>query len=137
MLVEHPRVDPVAHLECALCQPRDPREPQDVDQGVRVVGFDPSVWFGPKEVRRVDRFGQLTVAAAAMALEDAGAVDVDPERAGVIMGTGAGGIETSRGAGRISIASPVGRAMLDRQVGEEIEVAAPIGTVKYQIERIL
>jgi 3-oxoacyl-[acyl-carrier-protein] synthase II len=60
----------------------------------RVVGFDPSLWLGPKEVRRVDRFGQLTVAAADMALEDAGRVEVDPERAGVVMGTGAGGIET-------------------------------------------
>ncbi|HWC37780.1 MAG TPA: beta-ketoacyl-[acyl-carrier-protein] synthase family protein [Acidimicrobiales bacterium] len=60
----------------------------------RVVGFDPSRWLGPKEVRRVDRFGQLTVAAADMALEDAGGVEVDPERAGVVMGTGAGGIET-------------------------------------------
>ena len=77
----------------------------------RVVGFDPSLWFGPKEVRRVDRFGQLTVAAAAMALEDAGAVDVDPDRAGVVMGTGAGGIETletqfvverDRGSARVS-----------------------------------
>jgi 3-oxoacyl-[acyl-carrier-protein] synthase II len=77
----------------------------------RVVGFDPSLWFGPKEVRRVDRFGQLTVAAAAMALEDAGSVDVDPDRAGVVMGTGAGGIETletqfvverDRGSDRVS-----------------------------------
>src|SRR5947208_793595 len=55
----------------------------------RVVGFDPSLWFGPKEVRRVDRFGQLTVAAATMALDDAGPVHVDPERAGVVMGSAA------------------------------------------------
>jgi 3-oxoacyl-[acyl-carrier-protein] synthase II len=77
----------------------------------RIVGFEPSLWFGPKEIRRVDRFGQLTVAAAAMALEDAGPVDVDPERAGVVMGTGAGGIETletqfiverDRGSDRVS-----------------------------------
>jgi transcription elongation factor GreA len=39
--------------------------------------------------------------------------------------------------GRISIASPVGRAMLDRKVGDEIEVAAPIGAIHYQIERIV
>jgi transcription elongation factor GreA len=39
--------------------------------------------------------------------------------------------------GRISIASPVGRAMLDRQVGDEIEVAAPIGAIRYHIERIM
>jgi 3-oxoacyl-[acyl-carrier-protein] synthase II len=77
----------------------------------RVVDFEPSLWFGPKEVRRVDRFGQLTVAAAAMAVEDAGSVEVDPERAGVVMGTGAGGIETletqfvverDRGSDRVS-----------------------------------
>ncbi len=77
----------------------------------RVVGFDPSLWLGPKDVRRVDRFGQLTVAAADMALEDAGRVDVDPERAGVVMGSGAGGIESleaqliverDRGSDRVS-----------------------------------
>lgn len=77
----------------------------------RVAGFDPTLWFGPKEVRRVDRFGQLTVAAAAMALDDAGPIDVDPERAGVVTGTGAGGIETlesqliverDRGSDRVS-----------------------------------
>jgi 3-oxoacyl-[acyl-carrier-protein] synthase II len=60
----------------------------------RITEFDPTVWFGPMEVRRVDRFAQLTVASAAMALEDAGSVDPDPDRAGVIMGTGVGGIET-------------------------------------------
>ncbi|TMM18416.1 MAG: beta-ketoacyl-ACP synthase II [Actinobacteria bacterium] len=60
----------------------------------RITGFDPTAWFGPKEVRRVDRFAQLSVASAAMALEDAGAVDPDPDRAGVVMGTGVGGIET-------------------------------------------
>ncbi len=64
-------------------------------QGERAVpGFDPSVWFGPKEARRVDRFAQLTVAAASMALEDAGSVEPDPDRAGVFMGAGVGGIET-------------------------------------------
>jgi transcription elongation factor GreA len=45
--------------------------------------------------------------------------------------------EANPRAGRISIASPVGRAMLDRQVGDEIEVAAPIGAIRYQIERII
>jgi len=60
----------------------------------RVTAFDPTAWFGPKEVRRVDRFAQLTVASAAMALDDAGAVEPDPDRAGVVMGTGVGGIET-------------------------------------------
>lgn len=39
-------------------------------------------------------------------------------------------------AGRISVVSPVGKALLDRHVGEEIEVAAPIGLVRYRIEKI-
>jgi transcription elongation factor GreA len=38
--------------------------------------------------------------------------------------------------GRISTASPTGRALLDRVVGEEIEVNAPMGPVHYRIERV-
>jgi 3-oxoacyl-[acyl-carrier-protein] synthase II len=60
----------------------------------RVVGFDPSVWFDAKEVRRVDPFAQFAVGAAVMALEDAGPVDVDPALAGVQIGTGVGGLTT-------------------------------------------
>lgn len=40
-------------------------------------------------------------------------------------------------AGRISVASPVGRAVIDHQVGDEIEVAAPMGTIRYRIEKIM
>jgi 3-oxoacyl-[acyl-carrier-protein] synthase II len=64
------------------------------DRERRVVGFDPSAWFGPKDVRRVDRFAQFSVAAADMALSDAGEVGVDPDRAGVVFATGVGGLET-------------------------------------------
>lgn len=60
----------------------------------RVQGFDPSELFGPKEARRVDRFAQFSVAAAEMALADAGELDVDPAMAGVVLGTGVGGFET-------------------------------------------
>jgi 3-oxoacyl-[acyl-carrier-protein] synthase II len=60
----------------------------------RVEGFDPSAWFGPKEVRRVDRFAQFSVAAAAMAIDDAGELAVDPDRAGVVFATGVGGLES-------------------------------------------
>jgi 3-oxoacyl-[acyl-carrier-protein] synthase II len=60
----------------------------------RVEGFDPTAWFGPKEVRRVDRFAQFATAAAELALEDAGPLEVDPDRAGVMIGTGVGGLAT-------------------------------------------
>ncbi len=60
----------------------------------RVPDFDPSPWFGPKEVRQVDRFAQFSVASADLALADAGPIDADPDRAGVIFATGVGGFET-------------------------------------------
>lgn len=61
----------------------------------RVEDFDPAPYFdNPKEARRTDRFAQLAFAAAAMALEEAGDLKVDPVRAGVIIGTGVGGIAT-------------------------------------------
>lgn len=60
----------------------------------RVHDFDPSPWFDVKQARRGDRFQQFTVASAQMALDDAGEVAVDPARAGVIFGTGVGGLET-------------------------------------------
>jgi len=60
----------------------------------RVPGFDPAVYFGPKEVRRVDRFVQFSVASADMALADAGALGADPDRSGVIFATGVGGFNT-------------------------------------------
>jgi 3-oxoacyl-[acyl-carrier-protein] synthase II len=60
----------------------------------RVLGFDPTRWFDPKGVRRADRFQQYSVASALMAVEDAGEIDADPARAGVMFGTGVGGLET-------------------------------------------
>ena len=60
----------------------------------RVEDFDPAAWFGPKEMRRVDRFAQMAAAAADMALDDGGSPEVDPDRAGVTIGTGVGGLNT-------------------------------------------
>jgi len=62
----------------------------------RIPGFDPQDYFGPKEVRRIDRFAQVSFAAAMEAYEDShlSERDVDVERAGVIFGTGIGGMTT-------------------------------------------
>ena len=38
--------------------------------------------------------------------------------------------------GKISIASPVGKALMERAAGEEVEVAAPAGTLRLRIERV-
>jgi 3-oxoacyl-[acyl-carrier-protein] synthase II len=76
-----------------------------------VRDFDPEPYFGPKEVRRVDRFTQLGFGAAADALSDAGELGADPSRCAVIAATGVGGLETmeenestflARGASRVS-----------------------------------
>lgn len=77
----------------------------------RVRDFDPSPWFDAKEARRADRFAQFSVASALMAYEHAGAPAPDPARAGVVLGTGVGGLESleqqiavflERGARRVS-----------------------------------
>ena len=76
-----------------------------------VPDFDPSAWLDPKEARRTDRFTQFALAAAKLAMEDAGHPEPAAERAGVVFATGIGGVETlltqhsvmlERGAGRIS-----------------------------------
>jgi transcription elongation factor GreA len=44
--------------------------------------------------------------------------------------------EANPGSGRISVASPVGRALLDRLAGETIEVETPGGSLQYRIEKV-
>jgi 3-oxoacyl-[acyl-carrier-protein] synthase II len=56
------------------------------------VDFDAAPWFTKLQLAGVDRVSQLAVAAADLAMRDAGAVaDVDPERVGVFSGCGMGG----------------------------------------------
>ena len=44
--------------------------------------------------------------------------------------------EANAAQGRISFQSPVGQALLTRRAGDEVEVAAPSGTLRFRIERI-
>ena len=61
----------------------------------RVHDFDPlTVFPNPKEARRADRVTQLALAAATQALAQAGELDSDPLRRGVLIATGIGGIGT-------------------------------------------
>ncbi len=61
----------------------------------RIADFDPAPYFdNPKEARRSDRCTQFAIAAADMALAQAGELTSDPSRSGVWIGTGIGGIET-------------------------------------------
>jgi len=62
-----------------------------------VKDFDPADHFDRKEARRMDRFAQFAVAASFQALRDAGLTiggNARPERVGVFVGSGIGGVET-------------------------------------------
>ncbi len=92
--------------------------------GVKIAGivrdFDESAYydvkgcFDKKEAKRMDMFTKYAVVAAHEALEDAGTdfSDIDPYRAGVIVGSGIGGIDLTinehnkyltKGTNRISV----------------------------------
>ena len=62
-----------------------------------VRGFEPARYFKtPKDVKRTDRYTQLAVAAAKMSLDDSGLdlASTDLDRAGVMIGSGVGGLQT-------------------------------------------
>lgn len=61
----------------------------------RVHNFDPEpLYASAKHARRADRSQQFAAAATAQAMADAGDMDVDSERFGVIYGTGVGGLQS-------------------------------------------
>ena len=64
--------------------------------GAEVKEFDPSPWIDKKELRRMDRFAQFALAAACMAADSAklDTKSETPERVGVVISSGIGGIET-------------------------------------------
>ncbi|GIO83882.1 3-oxoacyl-[acyl-carrier-protein] synthase 2 [Paenibacillus faecis] len=62
-----------------------------------VKDFNPEDYIDRKEARKMDRFVQFAVAAATTALKDSGlniAEQTDPERVGVMIGSGIGGLGT-------------------------------------------
>ena len=73
-----------------LCDPR----PFPSQIGGEVKGFDPVTYMDAKQARRMGRFSQLAVAAAGAAIEDSGLrlSKEDPERIGVLLGNGSGGL---------------------------------------------
>ncbi len=59
-----------------------------------VKEYDRTRYFDRKEVRKYDLFAQYAMIAADEAIRDAAADTVDPERAGVVWGSGTGGTTT-------------------------------------------
>ncbi len=82
----------------------DPSE-LEVRFGCEVKDFDPSPYIDRKEAKRYDLFLQYAVAAATQAMQDAGLGErvPEPERAGVLIGSGIGGIGTFEEQCRISL----------------------------------
>lgn len=70
-----------------------------------VDNFDPNLYMDKKDAKRMDRNAQFAVAATKMAFEDA-AIDLEkenPERVGVIFGSGIGGLETLEDQARVLV----------------------------------
>jgi 3-oxoacyl-[acyl-carrier-protein] synthase II len=83
--------------------------------------YEPKDFLSVKEARRLDRFSQLALVAAAEAIADAGWGDelpYDPMRIGCVIGTGIGGIET------VEIQHDVMRDRGDKMV-------SPLGVPQY------
>ena len=68
--------------------------PFDVQIGGECLDFDPAAHMEHRVTKRMDRFAQLGYAAGKMAMDDAGLTDgeYEPTRAGVIVGSGIGGL---------------------------------------------
>lgn len=85
----------------------EPTDDFDVRFACEVKGFDPEEYMDRKEARRADRFAQFAMAVCAQAVEDAGlGADLspaDPERVGVILGSGIGGIATFEQQARVMV----------------------------------
>jgi len=80
-------IGPVTHFDASEFPTRIAGEVKD---------FDPSAFMEKKDVKRTDRFVQFAIAATKMALEDARLKieEQDPERIGVYIGSGIGGLAT-------------------------------------------
>ena len=68
------------------CFPNSPKP-----AAAATVPFDESRWFTKLQLPGVDRVSQLAVAAASLAMRDAGALDAASDRIGVYAGCGMGG----------------------------------------------
>ncbi|MCE2457035.1 MAG: beta-ketoacyl-ACP synthase II [Dehalococcoidia bacterium] len=70
-----------------------------------VTGFDPGNYIDRREHRRMARFSQMAVAAAGVAIEDAGLnlSKENEDRIGVVMGNGNGGFPTTEDNARILV----------------------------------
>jgi len=61
----------------------------------QIIGFDPTSFLSAKQIDQTDRFTQLALCAANLAMEDAGSLEgYEPRRLAVSLGSGMGGFST-------------------------------------------
>lgn len=120
-------------------------DPEVLDAKIacEVRGFEASEFIDRRAARRMDRFSQLGVAAARLALADAdlGIDDRNRDRVGAIVGSGIGGLETlaqqieiavTRGADRISplfipmMVPNMAAAQISMQIGLRGPLSCPV-----------
>ena len=78
---------PITHFDAS---------PHKTRFAAEVKAFDPVAHFGSRDARRLDRFAQFALVAAAEAMQQASLTvsEANRERVGIIIGTGIGGIQT-------------------------------------------
>lgn len=70
-----------------------------------IKGFDPRNYMEHRDAKRMGRFSQIAVAASGMAIKDSGLTlaNEDPERIGVVVGLGMGGMQDTENAVRVIV----------------------------------
>lgn len=106
-----------------------------------LVDYDPAEEIDRREARKMDRFCQFAIVTSREAFKDAGLNgSFDPERTGVLIGTGIGGMETYDRETRVLIEKGPGRVspffipmmianMASGRVSIDLGLKGPINTV--------
>lgn len=101
--------------------------------------FDAAVVLDIKEARRLSRFQQFAVVAAAEAMADAGLEDLDEseaERAGVIVGSGIGGLQLMEEQAKVLSERGPGRVSPFLVAGMIVDLAAGHISIRYGLKGI-
>ncbi|MFC1510774.1 beta-ketoacyl-ACP synthase II [Candidatus Margulisiibacteriota bacterium] len=105
-----------------------------------VKDFDPVDFISPKKMKQMDRFAQYGFVAARMAYEDAKFTQIEPKRAGIVVGTVLAGIEFSEkqynifcesGGKRVSAYAPMAVIInsCSSQIAIDLKFSGPSETI--------